>query len=171
MMGQFPPQMMQNMMPGMPQMMQQIPYQQRRGGPMMGMGYGNQGQFSNMNMGGPRPKQTYDNRLCLYIGNLSNTTFDNDLFKFFKNKGYSLRNAQVMVNNETRKSKQYGYLNFYNEEEAKRCLREQNNAVINGKNIVLNEKKSNDFDSQANIHIKNLPRDEKFTQENLYTLC
>jgi len=140
---------------------------------MMNMGYPmQQAPFPNMNVGGgPRPKPTYDNRLCLYIGNLSNTTFDNDLFKYFKNKGYSLRNAQVMVNNETRKSKCYGYLNFYNEEEAQRCLREQNNAVINGKNIVLNEKKTNDFDQQANILIKNLPRENNFTQNDLYALC
>lgn len=137
---------------------------------MMNMGYQMQAPFPNMNMG-PKPKPTYDNRLCLYIGNLSNTTFDNDLFKFFKNKGYSLRNAQVMVNNDTRKSKCYGYLNFYNEEEAQRCLREENNAVINGRNIVLNEKKTNDFDTQANILIKNLPRENNFTQNDLYTLC
>lgn len=88
-----------------------------------------QASLPNFNMlpGGPRPKPEYNNKLSLYIGNLTPTTFDNDLFKFFKNRGYNLRNAQVMLNNETRKSKCYGYLNFYTEDEAQRCLTEQNN--------------------------------------------
>jgi len=136
----------------------------------------NMPSFPGMNMGAaaggpPRAKIDYNNKLCLYIGNLSQTTFDNDLFKFFKNKGYHLRNAQVMLNNETRKSKQYGYLNFYTEDETKRCMSEQNNAIINGRNIVLNEKKNTDFDSAANVLIKNLPREATFTQTDLYQLC
>ena len=52
--------------------------------------------LSGMNIFGSKsdkPKREYDNKLCLYVGNLTATTFDNDLFKFFKNKGYKLRNA------------------------------------------------------------------------------
>lgn len=52
--------------------------------------------LSGMNIFGgksDKPKREYDNSLCLYVGNLTATTFDNDLFKFFKNKGYKLRNA------------------------------------------------------------------------------
>lgn len=67
-----------------------------------------------------------------------------------------------MLNLETRKSKCFGYLNFYTEDEAQRCLREQNNVMLNGKQIVLNEKKTNDFDSQANVILRNLPRDNTF---------
>jgi len=149
MMGNIPPQMAAQMMPQ--QMMQQQFNQQRgRGGPIAGMNQMGMQMppFNNMNVssGGPKVKHDYNNKLCLYIGNLSQTTFDNDLFKFFKNKGYNLRNAQVMLNNDTRKSKCFGYINFYTEEECQRCLTEQNNAIINGRNIVLNEKKSNDFD-------------------------
>lgn len=52
-----------------------------------------------------KPKREYDNSICLYVGNLTQFTFDNDLFKFFKGKGYKLRNAQVMLDKTTKKSK------------------------------------------------------------------
>lgn len=105
----------------------------------------------------------------MYIGNLTPTTFDNDLFKFFKNKGYSLRNAQVMLNTKTRQSKCFGYLNFYTEDEANRCLTEMNNQVLNGKQIVLNKKKQSNFDTEANIIIRNIAKE--MTQAELYDLC
>lgn len=101
MMGQgFPQQMMNQQQMGMmmqqPMMggnvMGQMGYQRKPNMPMQGM----PAQFpfnQMMNQGPQRPKPQYDNKLCLYIGNLTPTTFDNDLFKFFKNKGYQLRNA------------------------------------------------------------------------------
>lgn len=97
----------------------------------MNKGYnnsGNQGQQMMQNLGmlmqpqGPKVKKEYDNSVCLYVGNLTATTYDNDLYKFFKSKGYKLRNGQVMIDRETKKSKCFGYLNFYSQEEAQRCL-------------------------------------------------
>jgi len=64
-----------------------------------------------------------------------------------------------MIDRETRKSKCFGYLNFYTQEEALRCLNEQNNAILNGKQIILNVKRDSDFDSEANILVKNLPKE------------
>lgn len=95
----------------------------------------------------------------LYVGNLSQKTFDLDLYKYFHVKGYKLASAKVMFDRDTSKSKGYGYLNFYNETEALRCLSEQSNAVIDGKQIVLNKKKDSDFDSKANLLVRNLPKD------------
>lgn len=74
-----------------------------------------------------------------------------------------------MLNNETKKSKCFGYLNFYKPDEADRCLNEMNNATINGKQIVLNKKKTNNFDTQANIIIRNIAKE--MTQAELFTLC
>jgi len=127
--------------------------------------------LSGMNLfgGEKKPKREYDNSVCLYVGNLTPTTFDNDLFKFFKNKGYKLRNAQVMLDMSTKKSKQYGYLNFYTQEEALKCFQEQNNAILNGKQIVLNQKKNKDFDSAANVLLKNLSKE--ITQNDLHNMC
>ena len=74
-----------------------------------------------------------------------------------------------MLDPNTKKSKQYGYLNFYTQDEALKCFKEQNNAVLNGKQIVLNQKKSKDFDSQANILIKNLSKE--ITQNDIHSMC
>jgi polyadenylate-binding protein len=43
-----------------------------------------------------------------------------------------------------------------------------NNATLNGKQIVLNKKKDSDWDSTANILVKNLPKD--ITQQALFDL-
>ena len=48
--------------------------------------------FADMNLQ-PKPKRDYSSAICLYVGNLTATTFDNDLFKFFKSKGYKIKSA------------------------------------------------------------------------------
>lgn len=93
----------------------------------------------------------------LYIGNLADTVFELDLFKFFQAQGYKLRNARVMFDENSR-SKRFGYLNFHDAEESERCLREMNNATLAGKQIVLNKQKNRDFDSSANLLVRNLPK-------------
>lgn len=70
-----------------------------------------------------------------------------------------------MFQQETSRSKGFGYLNFNDQEEAERCLREMNNAVIDSKAIVLNKKKDSDFDTKANLIVKNLPKE--MTQKEL----
>lgn len=97
--------------------------------------------------------------VSLYIGNLSPKTFDLDLYKHFKHKGYAIAGVKVMFNKDTRQSRGYGYLNFYSDEEAVRCLEGMNNAVIDGKQIVLSKKKDKDFDSKANVLVRNLPKE------------
>lgn len=64
-----------------------------------------------------------------------------------------------MFDRETYQSKCFGYLNFHSADEAERCLREQNNAKIDNKQIVLNKKKDSDFDKEANVLALNLPKE------------
>jgi len=66
-----------------------------------------------------------------------------------------------MFDSESKRSKGFGYLNFYSQEEAQRCLDEMNNAVIDGRQCVLNKKKDKDsnFDKMANILVRNLPKE------------
>lgn len=64
-----------------------------------------------------------------------------------------------MFDKDTNKSLGFGYLNFLEDDEAVRCMDEMNNQMINGKQIVLNKKKEQDFDSKANIIVRNLPKD------------
>ena len=61
----------------------------------------------------PAVKRDYSNIFTLYVGNLSDKTFDLDLLKFFNTKGYKLASVKVMFNPESKRSKGFGYLNFY----------------------------------------------------------
>ncbi len=62
----------------------------------------NMQQFGGMRQGGPPPvKKDFSQYYSLYVGNLSNITFDQDLYKFFQSKGYKLAGAKVMFNRET----------------------------------------------------------------------
>lgn len=112
-------------------------------------------------MQGQPPVKRDNTNPSLYIGNLSPKTFDLDLYKYFKNQGYSIAGVRVMFSKESRQSKGYGYLNFYSDEEADRCLKNMNNAVIDGKQIVLSKKENKDFvyDSKANVLVRNLPKE------------
>jgi RNA recognition motif-containing protein len=81
----------------------------------------------------PVQKREYDNSTCLFVGNLSQTTFDGDLFKHFSSKGYKIKNARVMLDNSTQKPRGFGYLNFHTKEEAQRCLDEQPTSILDGR--------------------------------------
>lgn len=131
-------------------------------GNLMNTGHGPSSNMIFQNQGGPtqqtqnRERHQYHS---LYVGNLSKETYDLDLYKFFTSRGYKVQSAKVMFDKETNKQLGFGYLNFIEEEEAKRCMYEMNNQTINGKQIVLNKKKEHDFDSKANIIVRNLPKD------------
>lgn len=112
-------------------------------------------------------KKEYPKTYTLYVGNLSDKTFDLDLHKFFSRK-YHIASAKVMFDNESKRSKCFGYLNFYSQEEADKCLEEMNNVMMEGKQIVLNKKKGADFDSKANIVVRNIPKE--MTQQDLSKL-
>ena len=75
--------------------------------------------------------------------------------------------AKVMFDPITKQSQGFGYVNFYSKEDAERCIRELNNANFGNKQIQLNWKKSKtDFDSKANIIVRNLPKE--VDQQTLY---
>lgn len=129
------------------------------GNKVSGLMSGSAGAFgqSGNTTGEPRPKKVHDPSHALYIGNLSDTTFDLDLFKFFQARDYKLKSARVMFDDQSR-SKRFGYLNFHDAAEAERCLNEMNNCELSGKQIVLNKQKDREFDSQANLLVRNLPK-------------
>ena len=56
----------------------------------------------------------------------------------------------------------YGYLSFYSQDEADRCLKEMNNTVINGHAIRLLLQGNKSFNEKANILVKNV--DKEVTQ-------
>jgi len=90
----------------------------------MGMGpMGIPGQLPN-GMQQPAVKRDFPNLFTLYAGNLSDKTFDLDLLKYFQSRGYKLASAKVMFDRDTKRSKGFGYLNFFALDEALRCLEE-----------------------------------------------
>jgi RNA recognition motif-containing protein len=100
----------------------------------------------------------------VYVGNLPTSSFyDLDLYKFFSSRGYKLSKSKVVLDKNTSKPKGYGYLTFYSQAEADRCMQEMNNTVLEGQAIRLYSKVKRDevtkFDEKANILIKNIDKD------------
>lgn len=128
--------------------------------PMMPQNFlpiGMQQQLQN-NSGMPKAAPVhFENNKTLYIGNLGENTFDGELYKFFSNNGHQVANCRVIIDTTTKKSKRFGYLNFKSEEEAIACLEKMNNMELGGRPIILNKKKESEFDSQANLLVKNIP--------------
>lgn len=114
------------------------------------------------------PKPEYDNAAQLHIGNLESSIRDNDLHKFFQSKGYNIKLARVILNQQDLSSHCSGFLTFYTKEDAMRCMQEMNNFVFKGKPMILNKKKGSEFNTKANIFIKNLHKD--LTQNELFDL-
>jgi hypothetical protein len=48
------------------------------------------------NNSSPGPKQPREPTYSLYVGNLADTVFNLDLYKFFQAQGYKLKGARVM---------------------------------------------------------------------------
>lgn len=91
------------------------------------------------------------------------TVFEGELYKFFAANGHQIAKAKVIFDNVTKKSRKFGYLNFKSEADAIKCLEEMNNKELNGRPIILSRKKDQEFESQANLLVKNLP--ETYTQD------
>jgi len=77
----------------------------------------------------------FENEKSLFISNIADNTFENDLYKFFNNAGHNVLKCKVMIDHSSSKSKGFGYLNFRSEDDAVNCLNKMNNSIINGKTI------------------------------------
>ena len=96
----------------------------------------------------------------IYVANLPAENFyDLDFYKFFTSKGYKVSKAKVVLNKKTSKPKGFGYLSFYNQEEADRTLKEMNNTIIDGHALRLLPQGKKTFNEKANILVKNLDKD------------
>lgn len=111
----------------------------------------------------------FENEKTLFIGNLPEHVYENDLTLFFKSKGFEVSKIRIQYDPVTNQSRRFGFLNFKSEEEANKCLEACKNTEIGGRQITLSRKKDNiERDSQANLHVKNLP--ESLTQKDLEIL-
>lgn len=150
--------MMPQMMPG------QQPRPQGRGmAPNMGMPpqMGQPGMMPFPGMQMAQPAQPRKDKISLHVGNLSDNVYDTELYQFFKNNGYSISSAKVVFNKETKQHAGFGYINFFTQDEADRCLDSMNNVKLGNKQIMLSKIRSKDnaVPSDANLIVRNLPKE------------
>ena len=72
----------------------------------------------------------------LYVGNLSYDATESDLFELFQGVG-SVRNAEVVVNTRTERSKGFAFVTMGSVEEARRAVQELNNKDFMGRPLQL----------------------------------
>ncbi len=78
----------------------------------------------------------------LYIGNLSYDTTESDLFELFNGVG-SVRNAEVVVNSRTQRSKGFAFVTMGSVDEARRAVKELSGKDFMGRSLQLSGAKPN----------------------------
>lgn len=72
----------------------------------------------------------------LYVGNLSYDATESDLFELFKGTG-RVKNAEVVVNNHTQRSKGFAFVTMMTTDEAKKAVADLNNKDFMGRPLIV----------------------------------
>ncbi|HEY2572690.1 MAG TPA: hypothetical protein VGH65_01435 [Verrucomicrobiaceae bacterium] len=72
----------------------------------------------------------------LYVGNLSYDAAESDLLELFKGSG-RVKNAEVVINNRTQRSKGFAFVTMMSVEEAKKAVADLNNKDFMGRPLVV----------------------------------
>lgn len=72
----------------------------------------------------------------LYVGNLSYDASESDLFELFNGSG-RVKNAEVVVNNHTQRSKGFAFVTMMSIDEAKKAVADLNNKEFMGRPLVV----------------------------------
>jgi len=76
----------------------------------------------------------------LYVGNLSYETTGDQLKELFSQYG-AVENASVIIEKHTGRSKGFGFVEFLNDEEAKKAIEGQNEKEFMGRNMAVAQAK------------------------------
>ena len=76
----------------------------------------------------------------LFIGSLSYSATDSQLEEHFSKSGKVL-SAKVITDRYTGQGKGFGFVEMSTEEEAKKAMKELNDTILDGRNIVVKEAK------------------------------
>lgn len=71
-----------------------------------------------------------------------------------KGLGYNVYQAIINVDKQTKRQNRYGFLQFFEAEEARRCAQELNNAKIGNNFIRCNMQEGNFKEPKANLLVK-----------------
>lgn len=93
----------------------------------------------------------------LHFGNLPDSFYDLDLFKFIQKQGHNVVKALVVQDKATNKNLDYGYAQFKSAAEAEACQKALNNTVIQGRTITVSIQKEQKPNPKANVFARNLP--------------
>ncbi len=74
----------------------------------------------------------------LFCGNLNYQTTEVELKEAFSAFG-EVKSAKVITDRETGRSRGFGFIEFDNAEDGKAAIAELNGALVDGRNIVVNE--------------------------------
>ena len=74
----------------------------------------------------------------LFVGSLPYSTTDDDLRQLFAEFG-EVVSAKVIFDRETNRSKGFGFVEFDDDEAAKKAIDSLNNSEVGGRTIVVNE--------------------------------
>jgi RNA recognition motif-containing protein len=72
----------------------------------------------------------------LYVGNLSYDASESDLLELFKGSG-RVKNAEVVINNRTQRSKGFAFVTMMSTDEAKKAVADLNNKDFMGRPLVV----------------------------------
>lgn len=91
----------------------------------------------------------------LYVGNLSYNTTEEALNTAFAQAG-KVESAKIITDKMTNKSKGFGFVEMATEDEAKKAIEIMNNAEIDGRNLRVNEARTE----------QPRPKSNRFSQSN-----
>ena len=83
-----------------------------------------------------------------------------------KGLGYNVYQAVINVDKQTKRQNRYGFLQFFDVQEAKRCATELNNTKIGANFIRCNLQEGNFMEPKANLVVKFI--DAQVTQQQFY---
>jgi len=81
----------------------------------------------------------------IYVGNLSYTTTEDELFELFENIG-QVDSARIITDRDTGRSKGFGFVEMADAAQAKAAIEQLNGTESGGRNLTVNEAKPRNND-------------------------
>ena len=108
---------------------------------------------SNVNFKLNWANKNSENYKNVYVGNLPTKVTDIELYNFFKSKYPSVHHASIVRENGI--SKKFGFINFIDDEEYQKCLKEMDGAVFHNNIIRVKERKKKNNENEQKNNKKN----------------
>jgi len=81
----------------------------------------------------------------IYVGNLSYSTNEDEIFSLFNNIG-EVDSARIISDRDTGRSKGFGFIEMADSESAKKAIEQLNGTELDGRTLTVNEAKPRNND-------------------------